>query len=182
MIYIFHDILFASSCGLYCLYWKQCCVCGIFGYFLTDPNLCDVPASHVLPVYLFVLHYSGRNVTFHYRRSSTAYFGGMCSVSRGVGVNEVRFSDKHPVSLCAFITALLQRAKSLVFVVHTVRRHLGHGRLPHSEPGAEPGHPVGPGIQEKYTSDISARLEQRGSGGRPFKSKLTQDSRHINNK
>uniref|UniRef100_A0A3Q3X6R7 Uncharacterized protein n=1 Tax=Mola mola TaxID=94237 RepID=A0A3Q3X6R7_MOLML len=29
-----------------------------------------------------------RNVTFHYRRSSTAYFGGMCSVSRGVGVNE----------------------------------------------------------------------------------------------
>uniref|UniRef100_A0A8C5HQ25 ADAM metallopeptidase domain 23a n=1 Tax=Gouania willdenowi TaxID=441366 RepID=A0A8C5HQ25_GOUWI len=28
------------------------------------------------------------NVTFHYRRSSTAYFGGMCSVSRGVGVNE----------------------------------------------------------------------------------------------
>ncbi|XP_041857827.1 disintegrin and metalloproteinase domain-containing protein 23 isoform X1 [Melanotaenia boesemani] len=28
------------------------------------------------------------NVTFHYRRSSMAYFGGMCSVSRGVGVNE----------------------------------------------------------------------------------------------
>uniref|UniRef100_A0A3Q1GGS5 ADAM metallopeptidase domain 23 n=1 Tax=Acanthochromis polyacanthus TaxID=80966 RepID=A0A3Q1GGS5_9TELE len=28
------------------------------------------------------------NVTFHYRRSSTAYFGGMCSASRGVGVNE----------------------------------------------------------------------------------------------
>uniref|UniRef100_A0A3Q3DT41 ADAM metallopeptidase domain 23 n=1 Tax=Hippocampus comes TaxID=109280 RepID=A0A3Q3DT41_HIPCM len=28
------------------------------------------------------------NVTFHYRRSSAAYFGGMCSVSRGVGVNE----------------------------------------------------------------------------------------------
>ncbi|CAL8268067.1 unnamed protein product [Lota lota] len=28
------------------------------------------------------------NVTFHYRRSSVAYFGGMCSVSRGVGVNE----------------------------------------------------------------------------------------------
>lgn len=32
-----------------------------------------------------------RNVTFHYSRSSAAYFGGMCSVSRGVGVNEVRF-------------------------------------------------------------------------------------------
>ncbi|KAM8858358.1 disintegrin and metalloproteinase domain-containing protein 23 isoform 3-T3 [Synchiropus picturatus] len=28
------------------------------------------------------------NVTFHYRRSSAAYFGGMCSLSRGVGVNE----------------------------------------------------------------------------------------------
>ncbi|XP_054642466.1 disintegrin and metalloproteinase domain-containing protein 23 isoform X3 [Dunckerocampus dactyliophorus] len=28
------------------------------------------------------------DVTFHYRRSSAAYFGGMCSVSRGVGVNE----------------------------------------------------------------------------------------------
>ncbi|XP_053732578.1 disintegrin and metalloproteinase domain-containing protein 23 isoform X2 [Synchiropus splendidus] len=28
------------------------------------------------------------NVAFHYRRSSAAYFGGMCSVSRGVGVNE----------------------------------------------------------------------------------------------
>ncbi|XP_034742311.1 disintegrin and metalloproteinase domain-containing protein 23 isoform X2 [Etheostoma cragini] len=28
------------------------------------------------------------NATFHYRRSSAAYFGGMCSVSRGVGVNE----------------------------------------------------------------------------------------------
>ncbi|XP_061647268.1 disintegrin and metalloproteinase domain-containing protein 23 isoform X3 [Phyllopteryx taeniolatus] len=28
------------------------------------------------------------NVTFHYRRSSAAYFAGMCSESRGVGVNE----------------------------------------------------------------------------------------------
>ncbi|XP_036401108.1 disintegrin and metalloproteinase domain-containing protein 23 isoform X2 [Megalops cyprinoides] len=28
------------------------------------------------------------NVMFHYRRSSVAYFGGVCSVSRGVGVNE----------------------------------------------------------------------------------------------
>uniref|UniRef100_A0AAX7V8U5 ADAM metallopeptidase domain 23a n=1 Tax=Astatotilapia calliptera TaxID=8154 RepID=A0AAX7V8U5_ASTCA len=36
------------------------------------------------------------NATFHYRRSSTAYFGGMCSVSRGVGVNEVRFTVTHP--------------------------------------------------------------------------------------
>ncbi|KAK3569233.1 hypothetical protein QTP86_026523 [Hemibagrus guttatus] len=28
------------------------------------------------------------NVTFHYRQSSAAFFGGMCSLSRGVGVNE----------------------------------------------------------------------------------------------
>ncbi|XP_072556039.1 disintegrin and metalloproteinase domain-containing protein 23-like isoform X2 [Paramormyrops kingsleyae] len=28
------------------------------------------------------------NVTFHYRRSSAAYFAGVCSSSRGVGVNE----------------------------------------------------------------------------------------------
>lgn len=44
-----------------------------------------------------VVHQSPRNVTFHYRRSSAAYFGGMCSVSRGVGVNEVR---RCPSSLC----------------------------------------------------------------------------------
>lgn len=30
------------------------------------------------------------NVTFHYRQSGAAFFGGMCSLSRGVGVNEVR--------------------------------------------------------------------------------------------
>uniref|UniRef100_A0A8C9VLE4 ADAM metallopeptidase domain 23a n=1 Tax=Scleropages formosus TaxID=113540 RepID=A0A8C9VLE4_SCLFO len=29
-----------------------------------------------------------RNVTFHYRWSSASYFGGVCSLSRGVGVNE----------------------------------------------------------------------------------------------
>ncbi|RXM32116.1 Disintegrin and metalloproteinase domain-containing protein 23 [Acipenser ruthenus] len=29
------------------------------------------------------------NVTFHYARSSIAYFGGICSASRGVGVNEL---------------------------------------------------------------------------------------------
>ncbi|XP_053838164.1 disintegrin and metalloproteinase domain-containing protein 23 isoform X6 [Vidua macroura] len=28
------------------------------------------------------------NVTFHYKRSSLSYFGGICSVARGVGVNE----------------------------------------------------------------------------------------------
>lgn len=30
-----------------------------------------------------------RNVTFYYKRSSLSYFGGVCSVSKGVGVNEV---------------------------------------------------------------------------------------------
>ncbi|KAK6310074.1 disintegrin and metalloproteinase domain-containing protein 23 isoform X1 [Coregonus clupeaformis] len=38
--------------------------------------------QHADAVHLFT------NVTFHYRRSSAAYFGGLCSVSRGVGVNE----------------------------------------------------------------------------------------------
>uniref|UniRef100_A0A3P9AMD9 ADAM metallopeptidase domain 23a n=1 Tax=Esox lucius TaxID=8010 RepID=A0A3P9AMD9_ESOLU len=38
--------------------------------------------QHADAVHLF------SNVTFHYRRSSAAYFGGLCSVSRGVGVNE----------------------------------------------------------------------------------------------
>lgn len=48
-----------------------------------------------------VVHQSPRNVTFHYRRSSAAYFGGMCSVSRGVGVNEVR---RCPSSLCLHVS------------------------------------------------------------------------------
>ncbi|XP_051998406.1 disintegrin and metalloproteinase domain-containing protein 23 [Xyrauchen texanus] len=38
--------------------------------------------QHADAVHLF------SNVTFHYPRSSTGYFGGMCSVSHGVGVNE----------------------------------------------------------------------------------------------
>lgn len=33
------------------------------------------------------------NVAFHYPRGCAAYFGGMCSVSRGVGVIEV--SESH---------------------------------------------------------------------------------------
>uniref|UniRef100_A0A4W6G6F9 ADAM metallopeptidase domain 23 n=1 Tax=Lates calcarifer TaxID=8187 RepID=A0A4W6G6F9_LATCA len=39
------------------------------------------------------------NVTFHYRRSSAAYFGGMCSLSRGVGVNEYGTTWSMAVSL-----------------------------------------------------------------------------------
>ncbi|XP_071389285.1 disintegrin and metalloproteinase domain-containing protein 23 [Centroberyx affinis] len=39
------------------------------------------------------------NVTFHYRRGSAAYFGGMCSVSRGVGVNEYGTTWSMAVSL-----------------------------------------------------------------------------------
>ncbi|XP_069052484.1 disintegrin and metalloproteinase domain-containing protein 23 isoform X3 [Lepisosteus oculatus] len=38
--------------------------------------------QHADAVHLF------SNVTFHYRRSSAAYFAGVCSASRGVGVNE----------------------------------------------------------------------------------------------
>ncbi|XP_068186085.1 disintegrin and metalloproteinase domain-containing protein 23 isoform X2 [Antennarius striatus] len=39
------------------------------------------------------------NVTFHYRRSSAAYFGGMCSSSRGVGVNEYGHTLAMAISL-----------------------------------------------------------------------------------
>ncbi|XP_062861453.1 disintegrin and metalloproteinase domain-containing protein 23 isoform X2 [Trichomycterus rosablanca] len=39
-------------------------------------------SQHADAVHLF------SNVTFHYRQSSAAFFGGICSVSRGVGVNE----------------------------------------------------------------------------------------------
>uniref|UniRef100_A0AAY4F021 Uncharacterized protein n=1 Tax=Denticeps clupeoides TaxID=299321 RepID=A0AAY4F021_9TELE len=45
--------------------------------------------QHADTVHLF------SNVTFHYRRSSAAYFGGMCSMSRGVGVNEVGSDSGH---------------------------------------------------------------------------------------
>lgn len=38
--------------------------------------------QHADAVHLF------SNVTFHYRRSSVAYIGGLCSLTRGVGVNE----------------------------------------------------------------------------------------------
>ncbi|OXB76874.1 UNVERIFIED_CONTAM: hypothetical protein H355_002567 [Colinus virginianus] len=43
----------------------------------------DVNMLCSLYFYLFI-----RNVTFHYKRSSLSYFGGVCSVTRGVGVNE----------------------------------------------------------------------------------------------
>uniref|UniRef100_A0A8D3AYW9 ADAM metallopeptidase domain 23 n=1 Tax=Scophthalmus maximus TaxID=52904 RepID=A0A8D3AYW9_SCOMX len=39
------------------------------------------------------------NVAFHYRRSSTAYFGGVCSLNRGVGVNEYGTTGSMAVSL-----------------------------------------------------------------------------------
>lgn len=39
----------------------------------------------------------------------------------------------------------------IVFFVSTVWQHLGHGSVSIPEPGSEPGHPVGPGIKEKYT-------------------------------
>ncbi|XP_037542913.1 disintegrin and metalloproteinase domain-containing protein 23 isoform X2 [Nematolebias whitei] len=39
------------------------------------------------------------NATFHYRTSSAAYFGGLCSVSRGVGVNEYGSTPSMVVSV-----------------------------------------------------------------------------------
>lgn len=104
-----------------------------------------------------VVHQSPRNVTFHYRRSSAAYFGGMCSVSRGVGVNEV---SRCPSSLCLHVSRSPRLCVStMCFVLFVclslslfpaVRQQLGHGHVPLPEPGPEPGHPVGPGIKEKY--------------------------------
>lgn len=110
------NLEFSLSWDPNCLWWLQCrwllhkinnefmshyhictqCTCGVQ---LQPPVfeaklLCDVlmigsvvHGGFCLPPF--------RNVTFHYRRSSTAYFGGMCSVSRGVGVNEVRFTIQH---------------------------------------------------------------------------------------
>ncbi|KAL7881859.1 hypothetical protein AOLI_G00087080 [Acnodon oligacanthus] len=49
--------------------------------------------QHTDAVHLF------SNVTFHYRQSSAAFFGGMCSVSRGVGVNEYGSTWTMAVSL-----------------------------------------------------------------------------------
>ncbi|XP_066543708.1 disintegrin and metalloproteinase domain-containing protein 23 isoform X4 [Amia ocellicauda] len=49
--------------------------------------------QHADAVHLF------SNVTFHYRRSSAAYFGGVCSLSRGVGVNEYGSTWTMAVSL-----------------------------------------------------------------------------------
>ncbi|KAI4883840.1 hypothetical protein NFI96_002593 [Prochilodus magdalenae] len=49
--------------------------------------------QHADAVHLF------SNVTFHYRQSSAAFFGGMCSVSRGVGVNEYGSTWTMAVSL-----------------------------------------------------------------------------------
>ena len=71
----------ACSCSYRCL--KQHCE---YSHPLFDPSN---PLWFFLSVSTSVFHHSCRNVTFHYRRSSAAYFGGMCSSSRGVGVNEV---------------------------------------------------------------------------------------------
>uniref|UniRef100_A0AAR2L260 ADAM metallopeptidase domain 23a n=1 Tax=Pygocentrus nattereri TaxID=42514 RepID=A0AAR2L260_PYGNA len=49
--------------------------------------------QHADAVHLF------SNVTFHYRQSSAAFFGGMCSMSRGVGVNEYGSTWTMAVSL-----------------------------------------------------------------------------------
>lgn len=49
---------------------------------------------------------SYRNVNFQFRRSSLAYFGGMCSLSRGVGVNEVILRvNQLPGCVCKKITS-----------------------------------------------------------------------------
>lgn len=66
------------------------------------------------PAHVFLRSY--RNVNFQFRRSSLAYFGGMCSLSRGVGVNEVilrvkQHCRKITSDLCCFL--FLQYGNSL---------------------------------------------------------------------
>lgn len=83
-------------------FWFLVCFCKFCAHYCTHHSTLNIYVSSVLIwssvkclsfisfSCLSVIHYSRSNVTFHYRRSSAAYFGGMCSVSRGVGVNEVR--------------------------------------------------------------------------------------------
>ena len=106
--------------------------------------------------------YSCRNVTFHYRRSSAAYFGGTCSMSRGVGVNEVRSAVLTSVVTACDCEWIISRS---LLCVSTVRHHRVHGRVSVPEPGAESGHPVGPSIQEKYTWNRHSYLDITSQGG-----------------
>lgn len=81
-------------------------------------------------------------------------------MSRGVGVNEVR---RCPSSLCLHVWQSLRPACKrclsvclfvccvvLLLLIPAERQQLGHGGLSLPEPGSEPGHPVGPGVKEKY--------------------------------
>lgn len=52
-------------------------------------------------------------MTFHYGRSSVAYISGVCSKSRGIGVNEVRYTHSilarqtGQFTVKAYLTAIL---------------------------------------------------------------------------
>lgn len=61
------------------------------GYHNTCENDLSVSSWCPMSMCWFSLFLFVRNVTFHYKRSSLSYFGGVCSVTRGVGVNEVIF-------------------------------------------------------------------------------------------
>lgn len=67
----------------------------------------------------------------------------MCLNRRDFHVNHVFFLS---VCLC------------VVWLFPAVRQQLGHGGVALTEPGAEPGHPVGPGIKEKYSRNTLTGL------------------------
>lgn len=83
-------------------------------------------------------------------------------MSRGVGVNEVRRCpsslrlavrlaiDATRVNDVCFVFWLCFRL-FVVLLFPAVWQQFGHGGVPLPEPGPEPGHPVGPGIKEKYS-------------------------------
>lgn len=86
----------------------------------------NVNVLYFLHFYLFV-----RNVTFHYKRSSLSYFGGVCSVARGVGVNEVIFFSWLKWNK---IESLHYNLKSLCFSIQGFKDNLNIKKLGFSQP------------------------------------------------
>uniref|UniRef100_A0A8C6PFP3 ADAM metallopeptidase domain 23 n=1 Tax=Nothobranchius furzeri TaxID=105023 RepID=A0A8C6PFP3_NOTFU len=65
------------------------------------------------------------NEAFHYRRSSTAYFGGLCSVSRGVGVNEYGSTP----SMVVFLSQSLAQNMGIQWDPESKRKECGCANL-----------------------------------------------------
>ncbi|KAH0621675.1 hypothetical protein JD844_023239 [Phrynosoma platyrhinos] len=117
---------------------------------LVDAVRLKIPLK-VINITLYVLFL--RNVTFHYKRSSLSYFGGICSVARGVGVNEVKFQpnlvkEKLCTKICNKVWYLGLSVSTLFL---TVWPSLGNGTRIVSKFGSESRNTVGTRIQKtKY--------------------------------